>query len=64
MDPKLGRYLDGLSFSFSSIFVPAFPLDRSNSGSKILKMGEWLLADSLYGHCGDLNKMAPIGSYI
>jgi hypothetical protein len=35
MDPKVGQVLDGLSFSLSSIFAPAFPLDRNNSGLKI-----------------------------
>ena len=28
-------------FILCSIFVLAFPLDRNNSGSKILKMGRW-----------------------
>jgi hypothetical protein len=33
MDLKVGQSLDGLSFSICSIFfVPAFPLDRNNSG--------------------------------
>jgi hypothetical protein len=41
MDPKLGWSLGGFSFRLCSIFVPAFPLDRNNSGSKILKMGGW-----------------------
>jgi hypothetical protein len=35
MDPKLGQSLDGLSFNFCSSFVPAFLLDRNNSGSLI-----------------------------
>lgn len=35
-DPKLGWSLDG-HFSLHSIFVPAFPLDRNSSGSKILR---------------------------
>jgi hypothetical protein len=35
----LGRSLGGLSFSLCPIFVPAFPLDRNNSGLKILKIG-------------------------
>jgi hypothetical protein len=35
MDPKLGRSLDELPFSLCSIFVPAFPLDRNNSRSKM-----------------------------
>ena len=33
MDPTLGRSLDGLSFSFHSILVPAFLLDHNNSES-------------------------------
>jgi hypothetical protein len=37
MDPNLGSSLEGLSFSFYSIFVPAFPLDKNKSGSKILR---------------------------
>jgi hypothetical protein len=37
----LGLSLGGLSFSLCSIFVPAFPLDRNNSGSKNLKMVVW-----------------------
>jgi hypothetical protein len=32
----VGRSLDGLSFSLCSIFVPAFPLDRDNSGLNFL----------------------------
>ena len=39
MVPNLGWPLGGLSFSLCSIFVPAFPLDRNNSGLKILKIG-------------------------
>ena len=42
----LSQSLDDLSFSLCSIFVPAFPLDRNNSGSKILKMGGWPHASS------------------
>ena len=34
MDHKVGWSLDGLSFSLCSIFVPAFPLDRDDSGLK------------------------------
>ena len=41
MDPKLGQSLDGLSFSLCFISVPEVPLDRNNSGSKILKVSEW-----------------------
>ena len=41
MNLKLGRSLKGLSFRLCSIFVPEFPLDRNNSGSKILKMDGW-----------------------
>jgi hypothetical protein len=41
MDTKLGRSLDGLSFSLCSIFASAFLLDRNNSGSKFLKKSEW-----------------------
>jgi len=33
----VGWSLDGLSFSLCSSFVPAFPLDRANSGLKFLK---------------------------
>jgi hypothetical protein len=40
MNAKLGQSLDGLSFSLCSIFVPEFPLDRNNSGLKILKVRE------------------------
>jgi hypothetical protein len=42
MDPKLGLSLGGLSFSLCSIFGPAFPINRNNSGLKFLKMGGWL----------------------
>jgi hypothetical protein len=35
------RPLCVLSFSFCSIFIPLFPLDRNNSGLKFLKMGGW-----------------------
>jgi hypothetical protein len=41
IDPNLSHSLGGLSFSLCSIFVPTFPLDRNNSGLKILKMGGW-----------------------
>ena len=41
MDRKLGLLPGVLSFSLVSISVPAFPLDRNNSGLKILKMGRW-----------------------
>ena len=34
---KVWQSLDGLSFSLCSIFVPAFPLDRNNSGLKFLR---------------------------
>ena len=34
MDPMVGQCLDGLSCSLCSIFVPALPLDRDNSGLK------------------------------
>jgi hypothetical protein len=37
LDHKLGQSQDGLS-----IFIPALPLERNNSGSKTLKMGGWL----------------------
>jgi hypothetical protein len=33
----VGQSLDGLTFSFWSIYVPEFPLDRDNSGLKILR---------------------------
>ena len=42
INSKLGGSLDGLSFNLCSIFVPAVPLDRNNSGLKILKKGMWL----------------------
>jgi len=32
MDPQVGQFLDGLSFSFCSTLIPAFRLDRRNSG--------------------------------
>jgi hypothetical protein len=38
-DPMLGQLLEGLSFSLCSIYVPNFPLNRNNSGSKVLEMG-------------------------
>jgi hypothetical protein len=38
MDRTVGPYLDGLSFSLCSIFVPAFLLDRDNSGLKYLRL--------------------------
>jgi hypothetical protein len=41
MDPNVGWSLNNLSFSFCSTFVPAFLLDGSNSGSKLLKVGWW-----------------------
>jgi hypothetical protein len=49
MDLKLDWSQGGLSFSLSSIFVPAFSLDRNNSRSKFLKTGEWPLP-STEGH--------------
>jgi hypothetical protein len=36
MDLKVGRSLDSLFFNLCSIFVPAFSLDRNNSGLKVL----------------------------
>jgi hypothetical protein len=39
MDPKLGQLLGGFSLSLYSIFVPAFPLNRKNSGLNFLKTG-------------------------
>jgi hypothetical protein len=39
MDSKSDQSLVGHSFNLCSIFVPAFLLDRSNFGSKMLKMG-------------------------
>jgi hypothetical protein len=33
----MGQSLDGLFFSLCSIFVPAFPLDRDDSGLKVLR---------------------------
>jgi hypothetical protein len=45
----MGQSLGGLSFSLCSIFGPAFPLDRNNSGSKILKIRGWF-HDSTGGH--------------
>ena len=41
MDPKFGWSLGIFSFIFFHIFVPAFPLDRNNSGPEILKVGGW-----------------------
>jgi hypothetical protein len=41
MDHKSWQSLDSLSFCFYSIFVPAFPLDRNNSGSQYLKIHQW-----------------------
>jgi hypothetical protein len=41
MDLMMEWPLDGLSLSLCSVFVPAFPLDRENSGLKFFKMGEW-----------------------
>jgi hypothetical protein len=38
MDPKLDQSLDAVSFNLCSIFIPAFSLDRNNSGLKNLKM--------------------------
>jgi hypothetical protein len=35
--PKLGRSLDGFSFSLCSICVTAFSLDRNSSGPKFLR---------------------------
>ena len=46
MDPKLGWSLGGLSFHLCSNFVPAFPLDRNDSGLKILEMGRQPLAST------------------
>ena len=48
--PQMGQSLDGLSFSLCSLFVPAFPLDRSNSGLIFLRWMHSLipqLVDSL-----------------
>jgi hypothetical protein len=39
MNPKLNYSLTGLSFSLCSIFEPVYPLDKNNSGLKILKIG-------------------------
>ena len=36
MDSKVRQSLEGLFFSLCFIFVPEFPLDRNNSGLKIL----------------------------
>jgi hypothetical protein len=37
MDPKVEWSLDGLSFSFCSIFSPVFPLNENSSGLKFLR---------------------------
>jgi hypothetical protein len=37
MYPKVGWSLEDLSFNLHRIFVPAFSLDRNNSGLKILR---------------------------
>jgi hypothetical protein len=48
MVPKLANYW--MAFPpVIAVFVPAFPLDRNNSVSKILKMGEWPHV-STWGH--------------
>ena len=60
MDSKVGRSLNGLSFSFCSIFVPAFSLEWNNSGSKILQMGRWFFASS--GDHVYLLEMISLGS--
>lgn len=49
IDLKLCLSLVGLYVSLFFIFVPGFPLERNNSGSKILKMGGWHRA-STGGH--------------
>jgi hypothetical protein len=36
---QLDQLLDSISFNLCSIFVPAFLLDRKNSGPKFLKVG-------------------------
>jgi hypothetical protein len=41
MNPKLDPSLDSLPFRLCSTFVPVFPLDRNNSGSRMFKMGRW-----------------------
>jgi hypothetical protein len=43
MGPKLIQSLGGLSLSFCSIFVAAFPVGRNNSGSKFEE--EWVTPD-------------------
>lgn len=43
MGPKVGWSLDDLSFSLCSMFLPAFPLNKNNYGSKNLKMGGYHL---------------------
>jgi hypothetical protein len=77
MDPKVGRSLDGLSFSLCSIFVPAFSLDRNNSGSKNLRwvsvapsinsgpgLSTWVISSgSIYPLLGISAKVIPIGSW-
>jgi hypothetical protein len=59
MYPKLGQLLGGLSFSLYSIFVPPFPLDRNNSGLKILKVGGWSPA-STGGHVYLSSSISPL----
>lgn len=37
----MGESLDGLSFSFTSLFVPEFSFDRRNSGLIFFEVGGW-----------------------
>ena len=74
MDPKLGWSVGGLSFSLCSIFVSAFPIDRNNTGSNILKMSGWphasngshvyllevIFSDSIFSLLDILAKVTPI----
>ena len=46
IDSQLGQFLDVVAL----LFVHVFPLDRSNSGVKFVKMGGWLLS-STEGSC-------------
>jgi hypothetical protein len=73
----VGQSLDGLSFSLCSIFLPAFPLDRDNSGLKNLRwvgdfnppLGDHIYLLEVVSSCyispllGILANVIPIGSW-
>ena len=57
MDPKVEQSLHGLSFTLCPIVVPAFSLDRDNSGLKILD--GWVVP---FFHCGHVYLLEVVSS--